>query len=146
MGGRVLTTFQTRREIPASPDQVFAAFSDPQRLARWWGPAGFTNVFSVCEFKPGGKWSFVMHGPDRGHYANESVFAEIEFARKVVVQHVSQPRYLLTITMDPSAAGTTVSWTQVFENAEVARKIERIVVPSNEQNLDRLTEEVLKGG
>jgi hypothetical protein len=80
-----------------------------------------------------------MHGPDRGHYANESVFAEIEPARKVVVQHVSQPRYLLTITMDPSAAGTTVSWTQVFENAEVARKIERIVVPSNEQNLDRLT-------
>ena len=146
MGGRVLTTFQTRREIPASPDQVFAAFSDPQRLARWWGPAGFTNVFSVCEFKPGGKWSFVMHGPDRGHYANESVFAEIEPARKVVVQHVSQPKYLLTITMDPSAAGTTVSWTQVFENAEVARKIERIVVPSNEQNLDRLTEEVLKGG
>lgn len=54
MGGRVATTFRTSREIPASSEQVFAAFSDPQRLARWGDPAGFTNVFSVCEFKPKG--------------------------------------------------------------------------------------------
>ena len=36
-----MTTFRTSRDIPAPPDQVFAAFSDPQRLARWWSPAGF---------------------------------------------------------------------------------------------------------
>jgi uncharacterized protein YndB with AHSA1/START domain len=58
-----MTTFRTSRDIPAPPDQVFAAFSDPQRLARWWGPAGFTNTFNVYEFKSGGRWSFVMHGP-----------------------------------------------------------------------------------
>jgi hypothetical protein len=35
-----------------------------------------------------------------------------------------------------------VVWTQTFENAEVGRRIEHIVVPANEQNLDRLTAEV----
>jgi len=138
-----MTTFRTSREISAPPEQVFAAFSDPQRLARWWGPAGFTNTFNVCEFKSGGRWSFVMHGPDGRQYRNESVFAEVEPPTSVVVQHVSWPKYRLTITLAPSPGGTTVTWAQTFEDAGVAGRIEHIVVPSNEQNLDRLSSEVL---
>ena len=138
-----MTTFRTSRDIPASPDQVFAAFSDPQRLARWWGPAGFTNTFDICELESGGRWSFVMHGPDGQNYPNESVFAEVEPPRKVVVQHESAPKFRLTITLAPSAGGTTVSWAQTFESAEIAGRIEHLVVPANEQNLDRLSAEVL---
>jgi uncharacterized protein YndB with AHSA1/START domain len=139
-----MTAFNTSREIPAAVEAVFAAISDPERLARWWGPAGFRNTFEVCEFKEGGRWSFVMHGPDGQNYPNENVFVEIEAPRKVVVQHVSEPKFRLSIELaSTSAAGTLVSWSQVFENAEIGRKIESIVVPANEQNLDRLTVEVL---
>jgi uncharacterized protein YndB with AHSA1/START domain len=141
---RFMTTFSTSREIAAPVAQVFAAIADPQRLARWWGPAGFTNTFNVCEFKNGGRWSFVMHGPDGTDYANESVFAEIEAPHKVVVQHESEPRFRLTISLAPSATGTLLSWSQAFASAEVASRIEHIVVPANEQNLDRLTAEVLQ--
>jgi len=140
-----MTTFSTSREIPASPEQVFDAFSDPERLARWWGPAGFTNTFHVCEFRTGGRWSFIMHGPEkRGNYANESVFAEIEPPKKVVIEHVSEPKYRLTIILEASAAGTRVSWSQAFESPEMAGRIKHIVIPANEQNLDRLKVEVLK--
>jgi uncharacterized protein YndB with AHSA1/START domain len=139
-------TFRTSREIPASPERVFAAFSDPVRLARWWGPAGFTNTFNLCELKSGGRWSYVMHGPNGANFTNESVFVEVEPPGKVVVQHESKPRYRLTITLAPAAGGTTVSWAQTFESADIARRVERIVVPANEQNLDRLSAEVLRGG
>jgi uncharacterized protein YndB with AHSA1/START domain len=139
-------TFQASREIPAAPERVFAAIGEPLRLARWWGPAGFTNTFKVCEFKSGGRWSYVMHGPNGASYPNESVFAEVEPPTRVVVQHESKPRYRLTITLAPSAGGTTVSWAQTFESADIARRVERIVVPANEQNLDRLSAEVLRGG
>jgi uncharacterized protein YndB with AHSA1/START domain len=139
-----VTTFSTSREIPATVEQVFAAISHPERLARWWGPAGFTNTFSVCEFKNGGRWSFIMHGPDGKNYPNENVFAEIESPGKVVVQHASEPKYRLTITLAPLAAGTVASWSQAFESAEVARRLEHIVVPANEQNLERLSVEVLR--
>lgn len=138
-----MTTFSTSREIPASVEHVFAALSNPERLARWWGPAGFTNTFSLCEFKQGGRWSFVMHGPDGVNYPNESVFAEIEAPNKLVVQHVSEPKFRLTIALASSAAGTVVSWSQAFENSEFAGRVEHIVVPANEQNLDRLSAEVL---
>jgi uncharacterized protein YndB with AHSA1/START domain len=139
-----MTTFNTSREIPATVDQVFAAFSDPERLSRWWGPAGFSNTFSVCEFKNGGRWSFIMHGPDGRNYPNDNVFTEIDSPRKIVVQHVSDPRYRLTVVFAGSAVGTVVSWSQAFESSDVASRIEHIVVPANEQNLDRLSVEVLR--
>jgi len=137
-----MTTFSTSREIAATVEEVFAAFSDPERLARWWGPAGFTNTFHVCEFETGGRWVYTMHSPNGGNPENESVFELVEPLRKVVIRHTSQPLYRLTIEPTPSAAGTTVSWTQVFDDAEVAGRIAKIVAPANEQNLDRLTAEV----
>lgn len=137
-----MTTFNTAREIPANVEQVFAAISTPERLARWWGPAGFTNTFNLCEFKPGGRWSFIMHAPNGANYPNESTFAEIEPLKKVVVQHISEPKFRLSITLAASATGTVVSWSQAFENPDVAKQIEHIVVPANEQNLDRLAGEV----
>jgi uncharacterized protein YndB with AHSA1/START domain len=139
-----MTTFNTSRAIPATMEEVFAAIRDPERLSRWWGPAGFTNTFNVCEFKNGGRWSFIMHGPNGHSYPNENVFAEIESPKKVVVQHASEPKYRLTIMLVPSALGTVVSWAQAFESSDVASRLEHIVVPANEQNLERLSVEVLR--
>jgi len=139
-----MTTFDTSREIPATVEQVFAAISDPERLSRWWGPAGFTNTFKICQFKNGGRWSLIMHAPNGDKYPNENVFAEIDPPRKVVVQHASEPRFRLTIMLASAAAGTVVVWSQAFESSEVANRLEHIVVPANEQNLERLSAEVLR--
>ncbi len=48
-----------------------------------------------------------------------------------------------TVVLAPSAAGTAVSWSQAFEKPEVADRIKHIVAPANEENLDRLSAEVL---
>ena len=139
-----MTTYRTSREIPAPPHRIFAALSNPESLARWWGPDGFTNTFKICEFKPRGRWSYTMHGPNGHDYPNESEFEVTEPAR-IVIRHISLPQYRLTITLTPSpAGGTTISWEQAFDNAETGRRLEKIVVPANEQNLDRLTAEVLR--
>jgi uncharacterized protein YndB with AHSA1/START domain len=136
-------TFRTSREIAAHPALVFAAFEDSARLQTWWGPAGFTNTFETCQFVPGGKWSYVMHGPNGKGYPNESVFREIEPSRRIVIEHVSLPKYRLTVILEPTdGGGTLVRWEQEFENPQVAAGIEHIVVPANEQNLDRLSAEV----
>ena len=139
-----MTKFNTSREIAASPDEIFAAFSDAERLARWWGPAGFTNTFHTFEFETGGRWVYTMHSPHGGNPENESVFELVESPTdgspgKIVIRHISQPLYRLTIELAASAAGgTNISWSQEFDDADVARRIEKIVVPANEQNLDRL--------
>ncbi len=138
-----MTTFSTSREIPATAEQVFAAFSNPERLSLWWGPAGFTNTFSVCEFKRGGRWVYTMHGPDAKNYPNESIFEEIVPFKKVVIEHVCLPKYRLVISLEPSAEGTAVFWSQTFENEKFAVNMKDFLTTANEQNLDRLTAEVL---
>lgn len=137
-----MTTFTTSRQLSAGPAEVFAAISQPDRLARWWGPAEFTNTFDVFEFRPGGAWRFTMHGPNGRDYPNESVFAEIETDRKIVIDHVSPPRFRLVVELSPVDGGILVSWTQTFEDPSVAAAIRHIVEPANEQNLDRLAVEV----
>jgi uncharacterized protein YndB with AHSA1/START domain len=131
--------FMTSREIPASPQVIFESLSNSEKLAKWWGPDGFTNTFNLFQFENGGKWSFVMHSPDGKHYPNENEFIEIVAPEKVVIGHISEPKFTLTITITGSEAGSTVGWLQEFGSEEVARNISHIVVPSNEQNLDRLT-------
>lgn len=77
-----MTQFETSREIAAPAEEVFAAFTDPERLARWWGPSGFTNTFHTFEFETGGRWVYTMHSPNGGNPENESVFELVE-PRKV---------------------------------------------------------------
>jgi uncharacterized protein YndB with AHSA1/START domain len=128
----------TERLIPATPREVFAAFEEPDRLARWWGPDGFTNTFERFDFTPGGRWVFVMHGPNGASYPNESVFREIEPDARIVIEHVVKPWYRLTVALADQDGQTRVSWVQEFESAEMAAKMRRISEPANEQNLDRL--------
>jgi hypothetical protein len=85
-----------------------------------------------------------MHDPNGNDYPNENVFAEIEPPTKVVIDHPLEPIFSLTIELAAAAGGTSVSWSQAFESSEVASRMESIVVPANEQNLERLETEVLR--
>lgn len=135
-------TFETTRLYPHTPDTVFAAFSTPERLARWWGPAGFRNTFTRCDFVPGGRWIFTMHGPDGADYPNASTFAEIDAPHRLVIRHDCPPFFTLTVTLTAEAGQTRLTWEQAFDDDALAEKIRPIVEPSNEQNLDRLAAEL----
>jgi uncharacterized protein YndB with AHSA1/START domain len=130
----------TERVFSSDPRTVFAAFEHPDRLARWWGPSGFTNTFEQFEFTPGGRWVFVMRGPNGTSYPNESVFREIEPDTRIVIEHVVKPWYRLTVTLAPRGNETHLSWVQEFESPEMAAKMRRLSETANEQNLDRLHE------
>lgn len=137
--------FMHSRLIDAPREQVFAAIADPARLARWWGPNGFTSTFEVFEFRRGGAWRFVLHGPDGTNYPNENRFTEIVVPQRVVVEHLGTPHHFeLTITFAAQGAGTLVGWRQVFDSAEEKQRVAAFVAPANEQNLDRLAAELLR--
>ena len=128
----------TSRVIDAPRERVFRAFGDPAELARWWGPNGFTSTSHEFDLRPGGRWRFVMHGPDGANYPNESVFVEVVPPERVVFQHESGPRFQMTITFSSEGAGTRVGWRQLFDTTAECRRVARFAVDANEQNLDRL--------
>ena len=134
----------TARVLDAPRERVFEAFADPERLARWWGPEGFTNTFEEFDLRPGGAWRFVMHGPDGGHYRNESVFDEVAPPERVVFRHVSKPHYRMTIALADRGGRTEITWRMRFETAAECDKVRPIAVGANEQNLDRLEAELAR--
>ena len=52
------------RVISAPRELVFETFTEVRHVSRWWGPEGFTTTTRAFEFRVGGEWDFVTHGPD----------------------------------------------------------------------------------
>ena len=133
-----MNTFQNSRYFACTPQAIFAAIQAPERLARWWGPDGFSNAFEFFDFRTGGRWVFDMVGPDGTRYANECVFAHIDADHQVVIDHICAPLFRLTITLTSEGEGTRVHWLQVFDDPAFAQAMKHILEPANAQNLDRL--------
>ena len=54
------------RVFDAPRDLVWKAVTEPERLAHWWGPKGFTMLVCDVDLRPGGVFRYSMRSPD-GH-------------------------------------------------------------------------------
>jgi uncharacterized protein YndB with AHSA1/START domain len=134
------------RLLDAPRDLVFTAWTDPDRLARWWGPLGFTNTFHEFDPRPGGVWRLVMHGPDGRDYQNTHIFVEIVPGERIILRHVTGPRFQLTATFAAETGKTRLTWHMLFDSAEDCAKAKTYAVQANEQNFDRLAAELTSMG
>jgi uncharacterized protein YndB with AHSA1/START domain len=136
----------TTRIFDAPRELVFAAWTDPKHVAEWWGPQGFTNTIYEMDVRPGGVWRFVMHGPDGVDYQNEIVFVEIVKPQRLVYDHVSGPKFHMTVTFDEQDGKTKLTMRMLFDTAalrdQVAKKFG--AVEGAKQTLERLAEFLAK--
>ena len=66
---------------------VWDAWTDPEQVAQWWGPRGFTLTTHSKDIRPGGHWDYTMHGPDGVDYPNKTKYHEVEECSKLVYDH-----------------------------------------------------------
>ncbi len=127
------------RIFAAPREELFRAFSDPARLARWWGPQGFTSTFHRFDFRPGGAWKFTMRGPDGTAYEMDKQFAEIVAPERIVLRHFQSGHdFVLTMTFAARGDSTELTWELLFSDPAESEKVRPFIVPANEQNFDRL--------
>lgn len=127
------------RVFAAAREVVFRAFTDPDRLARWWGPKGFTNTFQEFDPRPGGAWRFVMHGPDGTDYPLAKDFVEVVPGERIVLQQLGGlHRFRMAMTFADEGGGTRVTWRMRFESAAEGDRVRGFVTAANEENFDRL--------
>lgn len=123
---------------------VYRAWAEPNHLKVWWGPAGFTNTFNEFDFRVGGKWSFIMHGPDKGNYANECEFIKIEYPSLIAWQRFSKPIFQVVATFEEVPENKSkLVFKMLFNTAEECSKLKPFVVDKNEENFDKLEKELL---
>src|SRR5690349_3563853 len=119
------------RIFDAPRDLVFAAFTDPRHLAKWWGPNGFTTTTHSHDFRVGGVWRFVMHGPDGRDYQNRITYDEIVRPERLVYRHgggedVEPIQFTQTITFEDLGNGQTrLIWHGTFPSAEERARVIR---------------------
>ena len=127
-GARSLVT--TR--VFASPRElVWTAWTAPEHLARWWGPFGFSTTTQAFEFRPGGAWRFVLHGPDGRDYHNRITFEQIVQPERIRYRHdggddVEPVQFCTTVTFeDLGGAGTRLTLRAKFPTAAERERLVR---------------------
>ncbi|HSC53057.1 MAG TPA: SRPBCC family protein [Phnomibacter sp.] len=133
------------RIFKAPIDIVFSAWTNPDHLVNWWGPAGFTNTFFEFDFRVGGRWRFMMHGPDKGHYPNEVEFTQIEAPTLLAWKRISKPLFTVHAQFEKlNEHETRIVFRQIFDTAEECQKIRKYTEGKNDENFDRLEIELQK--
>lgn len=110
------------RLISAPRALVFEAFTEVRHLSQWWGPEGFTTTTRAFEFRVGGAWDFVMHGPDGTDYQDWITWTQILPAERIEMLHGE-------FRGDPNAFESVIT----FADEDSATRIQmRTLFPSKE--------------
>lgn len=72
------------RVIDAPRPFVFQAWTDPEQVARWWGPQGFTTTYCQMDIRPGGFYRLCMRSPQGTDYWKQGVYQEITEPERIV--------------------------------------------------------------
>ena len=133
------------RVYDAPVKMVWDAWTDPKQVAKWWGPRGFTITTHHKDVKPGGTWSYIMHGPDGVDYPNKTLFHEVEKYSRLVYDHGASdntpPMFRVTVNFSESAGRTTMDMTMTLPTAEAAAETKKFIKKAGGNSTwDRLTE------
>jgi len=124
---RVLTitrTFDAPREL------VFKAWTEPERLMRWWGPRGFTMTSCEMDLRPGGAYRFHLRSPEGTEHRTRGVFREIIEPERLVMTRAwvdaeGKPGHetLLTLSFADQGGKTKLTLHQAIFESVTARDL-----------------------
>ena len=132
------------RVIGAPRELVFEAFTRVRHLSRWWGPEGFTTTTRSFEFRVGGEWDFVMHGPDGTDYQEWITWREIVPPERIALLHGESRddpnAFESVLTFEPAGEQTRIVMRAVFPTKELREEaVEKYhAIEGGEQTLRNL--------
>jgi uncharacterized protein YndB with AHSA1/START domain len=132
------------RVIHAPRELVFEAFTEVRHLSHWWGPEGFTTTTRAYEFRVGGAWDFVMHGPDGTDFQEWISWSEIDPPARIALRHGAfrddPDAFESVLTFAPDGAATRLEMRTVFPTMELrAEAVEKYhAIEGGQQTLSHL--------
>ncbi|WP_420345199.1 SRPBCC family protein [Pelagibius sp.] len=98
-----------RYRFNASVEELFAAWTDPEMLAEWWGPEGFRSEVLVMELHPGGRFEIEMTAEDGEASRITGVYREISPPTRLVFEITEHCTKDLPPEVEPQIAPTPVT-------------------------------------
>ena len=108
-------TLEMTRVLPAGRSLVFGAFSDPNELAKWWGPEGFSTPSLKLQARVGEGYRIEMQPPEGDRFYLTGAFREVDPPARLAYTFVWEDP-------DPDDVDTVVdvSFRDLGESTEVA--------------------------
>lgn len=134
------------RNFHAPLELVYRMWTEPEHIAQWWGPRGFTNTIQKMDVRPGGEWLLIMHGPDGRDFPNHYLYEEVIPNQRLVISHVNWPQHRKYVTFTESKGETEVSIRMLFDSVADHNKVvtEYGAAKGLIENLDKLQEHLSK--
>ncbi len=118
------------RVFDAPRSLVFKTWTQPEHLARWWGPQGFTIVSCEMDVRPGGGWRRCMRSPEGTLHTKRGVYREIVVPERLVFTYAdvdaagrAGPETLVTVSFAEQGGKTRLTLHQTgFELGRFARR------------------------
>jgi len=63
---------------------VWRAYTEPERVARWWAPTGWTTPVCTMDVRPGGVWHYCFRGPNGEEAWGKATYLEIVKPERIV--------------------------------------------------------------
>jgi uncharacterized protein YndB with AHSA1/START domain len=112
------------RVFDAPRSLVFKVWTQPEHLARWWGPEGFTLLSCETDVRPGGTWVRVMRAPEGSKHIKRGVYREIVEPERLVFTYVNEdadgrpgPETVVTVSFEEQGGKTKLTLHQTgFES------------------------------
>ena len=115
-----------QRVYDAPVQAVWDAWNEPEQVAQWWGPRGFTITHHSKDLRPGGIWHYTMHGPDGTDWVNKTLYHEVEKHAKMVYDHGGNderaPLFRVTVLFTEVDGRTHLDFSMRLATPEAARE------------------------
>jgi uncharacterized protein YndB with AHSA1/START domain len=137
------------RVYDAPLQAVWEAWTNPEEVALWWGPRGFTLTTHDRDLRTGGHWHYTMHGPDGTDYENTAQYLEVVPQQRMVYDHGGHkdrpPLFRVTALFTEKEGRTQLDMSMAFATPEVADEMRGFIRKAGgEGTWDRLAEHLGK--
>lgn len=118
-----------KRFIDVPISLAFEVWTSHEHLSQWFGPDGFTITTKELNFKNGGIWDFIMHGPDGTDYKNKVQFLDIKKPDHIFYKHLGDGEgevdvnFESRITFEKVGDGTNLTMEQIFPSKDELERI-----------------------
>ena len=116
------------REVDVAPAKVWAAWTRPEHVVKWFTPKPWSTTRCEIDLRPGGKFVTVMRSPEGQEHENVGCWLEVVEHRRLVWTDALLPGWrpsgeafmTATILLEPSGSGTR--YTAIARHADAEKR------------------------